>query len=248
MFSRLVHSWAYCLPLSSILEWKSHFSCVPGLLTSLSCIAISFHNACPLLVDPSHMPSFHHPITMQNIMLSSSHKWCRNYLIALYGLSLVCTCMHVCTYVNLPTIYVYGLSDQWDASHWLSLSPGPRLVLLPVGISFYPILQQVTPALLCLTLIAHQIPYHPFLFQQLSYVYDVYLKIVLEVNCHLQVTLNHNSQEWWLRNECLACFYHLEYSDEPMLSFDWLVSIDGNNSLKQWDTFVYGVLPREDHH
>ena len=31
---------------------------------------------------------------------------CRNYLIASYGLSLVCTCMHVCTYVNLPTIYM----------------------------------------------------------------------------------------------------------------------------------------------
>ena len=60
------------------------------------------------------------------------------------------------------------------------------------------------------------------------------------------MALNHNTQEWRLRNECPACFYCLE--DELKLSFDWLVSIDGNNSLKQWDTTLYGAVPQIDHH
>ena len=60
------------------------------------------------------------------------------------------------------------------------------------------------------------------------------------------MALNHNTQEWRLQNECLVCFYCLE--DEPKLSFDWLVSIDGNNSLKQWDTTLYGAVPQIDHH
>jgi hypothetical protein len=41
-----------------------------------------------------------------------------------------------------------------------------------------------------------------------------------------------------------VCFYRLE--DEPSLTFNWLVSIDRNNSLKRWDTTVYGTTPCED--
>lgn len=40
------------------------------------------------------------------------------------------------------------------------------------------------------------------------------------------------------------CSYKLE--DEPSLKFEWLVSIDGNNSLKRWDTQQYGVVPLAD--
>ncbi|KAI9449024.1 hypothetical protein HD554DRAFT_2044479 [Boletus coccyginus] len=58
------------------------------------------------------------------------------------------------------------------------------------------------------------------------------------------VSLGRESQDWRLRNECPACFYRL--ADEPSLTFDWLVSIDGNNSLKRWDTATYGMTPRED--
>ena len=53
-----------------------------------------------------------------------------------------------------------------------------------------------------------------------------------------------DSQEWQLQNECPACFYYLE--DEPPLMFHWLVLIDDNNSLKQWDTMVYSTAPHED--
>jgi hypothetical protein len=49
---------------------------------------------------------------------------------------------------------------------------------------------------------------------------------------------------WQMLNECPACFYMLK--NEPPLEFDWLVSIDGNNSLKRWDLTMYDLVPRED--
>ena len=39
------------------------------------------------------------------------------YLIASYGLTLVCTCIHVCMYICKHLYNIYGLSDRWDASH-----------------------------------------------------------------------------------------------------------------------------------
>ena len=32
-----------------------------------------------------------------------------------------------------------------------------------------------------------------------------------------------------------------------LMVFPDVVSIDGNDSLKQWDTMVYGTIPRVDH-
>ncbi|KAI6017877.1 hypothetical protein EDC04DRAFT_2576626, partial [Pisolithus marmoratus] len=92
----------------------------------------------------------------------------------------------------------------------------------------------------------HNMPYHPYLFQQLTQAFDMYLEIIHHINQKIQVAHYHNTQEWRLRNECPACFYHVK--DELTLTFDWLVSIDGNNSLKQWDTTVYGTTPHVDHH
>ncbi|KAI6113580.1 hypothetical protein EDD16DRAFT_1693673 [Pisolithus croceorrhizus] len=71
----------------------------------------------------------------------------------------------------------------------------------------------------------HNVLYHPYLFQQLMHAFDVYLEIL---------------------HHCPACFYHIE--DKPKLPFDWLISIDGNNSLKQWDPAAYGTVPWADHH
>ena len=87
-------------------------------------------------------------------------------------------------------------------------------------------------------------PYRPYLFNQLSQAFDVYLEIIYRIDSQIRAALNRDTQEWRLRNECPACFYRLE--DEPTLSFDWLISIDGNDSLKRWDTTVYGTLPRLD--
>ncbi|KAN0087911.1 hypothetical protein V8E55_006532 [Tylopilus felleus] len=91
----------------------------------------------------------------------------------------------------------------------------------------------------------HQVPYRPYLFQQLSQAFDLYLDMIHRIDQLLQESMKHDSQEWRLQNKCPACFYRLE--DEPELTFNWLVSIDGNNSLKRWDTAVYGKRPQEDH-
>ena len=74
--------------------------------------------------------------------------------------------------------------------------------------------------------------------------FDVYLEIVHRVDCLLKHELKQDELDWRLLNECPACFYKLE--DEPLLTFSWLASINGNNSLKHWNPAVYGVVPCED--
>ncbi|KAI6029697.1 hypothetical protein BKA83DRAFT_4462130 [Pisolithus microcarpus] len=91
----------------------------------------------------------------------------------------------------------------------------------------------------------HNMPYRPYLFQQLTQAFNVYLDIVHRVSQKIQVALHRDTREWRLRNECPACFYRV--NDEPTLTFDWLVSVDGNNSLKRWDPTVYGTTPRANH-
>ena len=89
-----------------------------------------------------------------------------------------------------------------------------------------------------------QVPYSPYLCTQFSIAFDIYLEIIHRVEQRIRTALKSDSQEWRLQNECPACFYRLDL--EPPLTLDWLVSIDGNNSLKRWDTSVYGTIPRND--
>ncbi|KAG2357316.1 hypothetical protein BDR07DRAFT_1298047, partial [Suillus spraguei] len=70
--------------------------------------------------------------------------------------------------------------------------------------------------------------------------YDIYLEIIHHVNQHLQAVLKQDTPNWCLLNSCPACFYKLQ--DEPPLDFDWLICIDGNNSLKKWDSSIYGNI------
>ncbi|KAG1827857.1 hypothetical protein DFJ58DRAFT_672464 [Suillus subalutaceus] len=90
----------------------------------------------------------------------------------------------------------------------------------------------------------HDIPYWPYLCIQFSAAYDIYLEIIHCVDKHLQAALKHNMPNWRLLNSCPACFYKLQ--DEPALEFDWLILIDGNNSLKHWDSTIYGTTAHTD--
>ncbi|KAG1845226.1 hypothetical protein C8R48DRAFT_583257, partial [Suillus tomentosus] len=74
--------------------------------------------------------------------------------------------------------------------------------------------------------------------------YDIYLEILHRVDQRLRMALKHDTPHWRMLNSCPACFYKLE--DEPALEFEWLVSIDGNNSLKRWDSTIYGSKRRLD--
>lgn len=79
---------------------------------------------------------------------------------------------------------------------------------------------------------------------QLSSAFDVYLEILQRVDQRLRTALKRDTPNWCLLNSCPACFYKLD--DEPKLEFEWLVSVDGNNSLKRWDSTIYGTNARLD--
>ena len=87
-------------------------------------------------------------------------------------------------------------------------------------------------------------PYRTYLTKQLSVAYDVYLEILHYIDNQLKKAMGRDTPEWRLLNACPACCYKLK--NEPSLDFEWLVSIDGNNSLEQWDPTVYGITPRLD--
>jgi hypothetical protein len=87
-------------------------------------------------------------------------------------------------------------------------------------------------------------PYRPYLNSQFSDTYNIYLEILHHVNYRLNEALHRNTPNWRLLNACPCCTYKLE--DEPPLALEWLVSIDGNNSLKRWASSTYGVTPRQD--
>ncbi|KAG2738887.1 hypothetical protein P692DRAFT_201842716 [Suillus brevipes Sb2] len=91
---------------------------------------------------------------------------------------------------------------------------------------------------------AHTIPYRPYLTTQLSAAFDIYLQILQRIDQRLRRALKHDTPNWRLLNSCPACFYKLE--NEPDLGFDWLVSMDGNNSLKRWNPVIYGKNTRLD--
>ncbi|KAG1731985.1 uncharacterized protein EDB91DRAFT_1058319 [Suillus paluster] len=88
------------------------------------------------------------------------------------------------------------------------------------------------------------IPYHAYLNMQFSAAYDVYLEILHCVKTRLNAALGRNTPNWRLLNSCPCCVYKLE--GEPSLTFEWLATVDGNNSLKRWASTTYGLEPRED--
>ncbi|KAG1795023.1 uncharacterized protein HD556DRAFT_1431731 [Suillus plorans] len=78
----------------------------------------------------------------------------------------------------------------------------------------------------------HNIPYRSYLNAQFSDAYDIYLEILHRVDVLINQALNRDSLNWRLLNSCPCCFYKLE--DEENMALEWLVTMDGNNSLKRW--------------
>ncbi|KAG2114526.1 hypothetical protein DEU56DRAFT_933756 [Suillus clintonianus] len=90
----------------------------------------------------------------------------------------------------------------------------------------------------------HDIPYQPYLNTQFSDAYDVYLEILHRVDSLIKAALKRDTQDWRLLNSCPCCCYKLD--DEDNMTFEWLATIDGNNSLKRWSSSIYGTSPRDD--
>ncbi|KAG1874317.1 hypothetical protein F4604DRAFT_1582102 [Suillus subluteus] len=90
----------------------------------------------------------------------------------------------------------------------------------------------------------HDIPYQPYLNTQFSDAYDVYLEILHWVDSLIKAALKRDTQDWRLLNSCPCCCYKLD--DEDNMTFEWLATIDSNNSLKRWLSSIYGTSPRDD--
>lgn len=79
---------------------------------------------------------------------------------------------------------------------------------------------------------------------QFSDAYDVYLEILHQVDSIIKAALKRDTPDWRLLNSCPCCCYKLD--DEDDMTFEWLATIDGNNSLKRWSSSIYGTSPRDD--
>ncbi|KAG1722975.1 hypothetical protein EDB19DRAFT_1593266, partial [Suillus lakei] len=85
---------------------------------------------------------------------------------------------------------------------------------------------------------------HIYVNTQFSDAYDVYLEILHRVDSLIKAALKCDTQDWRLLTLCPCCCYKLD--DEDNMTFEWLATIDGNNSLKRWLSSIYGTSPRDD--
>ncbi|KAJ7204522.1 hypothetical protein C8J57DRAFT_1542249 [Mycena rebaudengoi] len=75
----------------------------------------------------------------------------------------------------------------------------------------------------------HRVPFRPYLMQQFSIAYDVYLDLHRRADRKVKEALGRDAS-WRQRNPCPACTYKLE--GEGDLIFEMLMTMDGNDSLK----------------
>ncbi|KIY47548.1 hypothetical protein FISHEDRAFT_45002 [Fistulina hepatica ATCC 64428] len=90
----------------------------------------------------------------------------------------------------------------------------------------------------------HQRPRKPYLTQQLSNAYDVYLSIQRIVTAEIQAALKRADLEIQAHLLCTPCMYRLK--DEATLQPSMLATCDGNNSLKLVDAAFRIGDPRID--
>ncbi|KAJ6455997.1 hypothetical protein DFH09DRAFT_1116274 [Mycena vulgaris] len=76
----------------------------------------------------------------------------------------------------------------------------------------------------------HGRAYIPYLSQQLTICYDLYLETLATVDARVAKALGRDAPDYRLKNCCPACTYKLE--GEQQLIFSMLTTMDGNDSLK----------------
>ncbi len=95
----------------------------------------------------------------------------------------------------------------------------------------------------------HTVTFWPYLLQQFSICYDLYINILNTVQGQVLKALGCNVPDWRALNTCPSCIYKLE--GEPKLWFQMLGNMDGNDSMKRVEKRGSkvinddgGVLPR----
>ena len=87
---------------------------------------------------------------------------------------------------------------------------------------------------LCSLTTLFQVPHSPYLADQFSNSYDCYLEICRSLDFQVQVALKRDPKTWYMQNVCPPCLYKTE--SEPYLKYSFLAAMDGNNSLKLFDS------------
>ncbi|KAJ3717531.1 hypothetical protein C8R42DRAFT_587087, partial [Lentinula raphanica] len=76
------------------------------------------------------------------------------------------------------------------------------------------------------------VPFKPYLCEQFSISFDLYLDVSLRTRTRVMKALGRDSDNWRLMNTCPCCMYRVE--GEPKLRFSIILgTMDGNNSLKR---------------
>ncbi|KAJ7809272.1 hypothetical protein B0H14DRAFT_2867397 [Mycena olivaceomarginata] len=78
----------------------------------------------------------------------------------------------------------------------------------------------------------HGIAPHPYLGQQFSVSYDIYLSIHAEVDRRVKAALGRGAPNWRLKNACPTCMYKLE--GETPLKLPLITTQDRNNSMERF--------------
>ena len=78
---------------------------------------------------------------------------------------------------------------------------------------------------------SYQLPFRPYLSQQFTICFDLYLSIWEAVRKRVQRALNRDTRHWRLRHTCPACSYKIQGEDD--LIFKMLITMDGGDSLKR---------------
>jgi len=76
-----------------------------------------------------------------------------------------------------------------------------------------------------------QVPYRRWLCVQFSITYDIFLRVLSEINQKVKIALSRDEKDWRIKHACPACTYVLE--GEQKLGISMLACMDGNNSLKR---------------
>lgn len=80
-------------------------------------------------------------------------------------------------------------------------------------------------------LIISQLAYKPYYHTLFTIGFDVYLEILEANRTVILKQLKRDAPDYRLTNTCPACSYRLQ--DDPDQTFEVLVTMDGNNSLKR---------------
>ncbi|KAJ7727400.1 hypothetical protein B0H16DRAFT_1779478 [Mycena metata] len=112
----------------------------------------------------------------------------------------------------------------------------PSVVITARALEFFRVAHARCPRLAIQTFIKsicdlHGEPYRPYLCQQFSISFDLYLEIRRKTRNQVLQTLGRLGKEWRLKHVCPCCTYHLV--DDPEMTFSMLATFDGNESLRR---------------